>query len=78
MTPAGLAFGDAVEARLRAAAARLQAYDFKPWFYGDSIGFEGLVAASWLLAEPGYRDYARSFLLGWAVAEEPHLSLIHI
>lgn len=71
MTPAGLAFGDAVEARLRAAATRLQAYDFKPWFYGDSIGFEGLVAASWLLDDARYRDFAHSFLLRWAVADEP-------
>ncbi len=29
-----------------AVAARLGAHDFKRWFYGDSVGFEGLIAAS--------------------------------
>ncbi|MEX1295496.1 MAG: hypothetical protein AB1Z67_04915, partial [Candidatus Limnocylindrales bacterium] len=72
MTPAGRAFGPAVEARLRAAAERLVAYDFVPWFYGDSIGFEGLVAASWLLGDERYREFVRSFLLAWAVDDGPH------
>jgi unsaturated rhamnogalacturonyl hydrolase len=60
-----------VEARLRGAAERLAAYDFKPWFYGDSIGFEGLVAASWLLDDRRYLDFARAFLLSWARHDEP-------
>ena len=71
MTPAERAFGAQVEGRLRAAADRLMSYDFKPWFYGDSIGFEGLVAASWLLDDQRYLDFARSFLLSWAARDEP-------
>lgn len=71
MTPAGRAFGPHLEARLRAAAERLLAYDFKPWFYGDSVGFEGLVAASWLLDDRRYIDFARAFLRSWAMYDEP-------
>ena len=36
---------------LRAAAERLVRHPFRAWFYGDSIGFEGLLAASELLGE---------------------------
>lgn len=71
MTPAREAFGASVEARLRGAAERLLAYAFKPWFYGDSIGFEGLLAASWLLDDRRYVDFARSFLATWALHDDP-------
>ena len=71
VTPAREAFGAGVEARLRGAAERLLAYEFRPWFYGDSIGFEGLLAASWLLDDRRYVDFARSFLAKWALHDEP-------
>lgn len=71
MTPARRAFGGSVEARLRAAAERLLAYEFKPWFYGDSIGFEGLVAASRLFDDRRYIDFAYAFLRSWAADDEP-------
>jgi unsaturated rhamnogalacturonyl hydrolase len=71
VTPARRAFGDTFEPRLRAAAERLMAYDFKPWFYGDSVGFEGLVAASWLLDDRRYVDFVRAFLRSWAIRDEP-------
>lgn len=59
------------EDRLRAAAERLLAYPWQGWFYGDSIGFEGLVAASELLGEPRFTDFAHGFLRGWAARAEP-------
>ena len=68
---AARAFGPSVEARLRAAAERLLRYHFEAWFYGDSIGFEGLLAASELLADARYRDFAHGFLRGWAARDEP-------
>lgn len=71
MTPAKRAFGGEAEIRLRAAAERLLAYDFEPWFYGDSIGFEGLVAATRLLEDERYLEFARTFLLSWASNDEP-------
>lgn len=71
MTPAERRFGSAIEVRLQAAAERLLHYDFKPWFYGDSVGFEGLLAASKLLDDERYRDFAHRFLLAWAARDEP-------
>lgn len=71
MTPARLALGKDAESRLKAAAERLLAYDFEPWFYGDSIGFEGLVVASWLLDDRRYVDHARAVLTSWALHDEP-------
>lgn len=71
MSLASLAFGAHVERRLRLAADRLLRYPFKPWFYGDSIGFEGLVAASRLLDDARYAGFAHDFLRGWALSREP-------
>jgi unsaturated rhamnogalacturonyl hydrolase len=59
------------EGVLRQAAERLVRHPFQAWFYGDSIGFEGLLAASELLGERRYRDFAYGFLRGWAARDEP-------
>jgi len=56
---------------LRAAAERLVHHPFQAWFYGDSIGFEGLLAASELLGDDRYRDFVHGFLRGWAARDEP-------
>lgn len=64
------AFGPDVVARLRAAADRLAAYPFKPWFYGDSIGFEGLLEASTVLGDASYRDFAAGFITDWAARRQ--------
>jgi unsaturated rhamnogalacturonyl hydrolase len=71
MSLAGEAFGAETEGRLRAAAERLLQHPFQAWFYGDSVGFEGLLAASELLDDVRYRDFARGFLRGWAARDEP-------
>jgi unsaturated rhamnogalacturonyl hydrolase len=71
VTLAGEAFGALVEERLRRAAERLLRYPFEAWFYGDSIGFEGLLAASELLGDDRYRTFAYGFLRGWAARDEP-------
>ena len=57
--------------RLRLVAQRLLRHRYQAWFYGDSIGFEGLLAASALLGDPAYRDFAHGFLRGWAARDEP-------
>jgi unsaturated rhamnogalacturonyl hydrolase len=42
------------------------------WFYGDSIGFEGLLAASRLLKDPSYADFVWGFARGaWARDPNP-------
>ena len=67
--------GDATDrerrARLHRAADLLLRHPFQGWFYGDSIGFEGLVAASGLLGDPRYRSFGHGFLRGWATRARP-------
>jgi unsaturated rhamnogalacturonyl hydrolase len=71
MTPATRGFSSDVEARLRLAAERLLRYEFKPWFYGDSVGFEGLLAAAELFDDHRYSDFAHGFLQAWAARDVP-------
>jgi unsaturated rhamnogalacturonyl hydrolase len=72
MSGLAAAFGTDEVARLRRAADRLVAHPFQAWFYGDSIGFEGLLAASELLGEGRYADFVRGFLRGWAARDRPY------
>lgn len=58
--------------RLQAAADQLAALDVAGWFYGDSIGFEGLLAATTVLDDPRYGAFAHGFLRGWATRAEPY------
>jgi unsaturated rhamnogalacturonyl hydrolase len=52
--------------RLRLAAETLARYRFEVWKYGDSIGFEGLLAASDLLGDERWEGYVHGALKGWA------------
>jgi unsaturated rhamnogalacturonyl hydrolase len=52
--------------QIRAAADVLVRYRFTPWRYGDSIGFEGLVAASDLAGDDRYLAWAHGALRAWA------------
>lgn len=62
---------DADPALLRSVAERALRHPYQAWFYGDSIGFEGLLAASELLADRGFADFVHGFLRGWAARDEP-------
>ena len=46
-------------------ADRLREHDFKGWFYGDSIGFEGLLAASDMTGNPTWFDFSHGFFRSW-------------
>jgi unsaturated rhamnogalacturonyl hydrolase len=59
------------DARLAAVADALRAYPFACWHYGDSVGFEGLLAASEILAEPAYGAFAHGFMRAWAARARP-------
>jgi unsaturated rhamnogalacturonyl hydrolase len=59
------------DVRLAAVADALRAYPFACWHYGDSVGFEGLLAASEILAEPAYGAFAHGFMRAWAARAEP-------
>lgn len=52
-------------------AERLQQHDFKGWFYGDSVGFEGLIAAGDLLGISTWQDFSQGFFRAWAARMEP-------
>ena len=56
---------------LRRVAQQLERHDFKGWFYGDSVGFEGLVAAGDMLGVDTWQDFSRGFFRAWATRMEP-------
>ena len=56
---------------LRAAADLLTRYPFAFWTWGDSIGFEGLLAASDLLADGTYAGWVHGAFKGWAGFRRP-------
>ncbi|MCW5980417.1 MAG: glycoside hydrolase family 88 protein [Bryobacteraceae bacterium] len=51
------------------AADRLLAYPWKVWFWGDSIGLEGLLDASALTGSREYQGYVYGLLKGWTARE---------
>jgi unsaturated rhamnogalacturonyl hydrolase len=60
---------------LAGVAEVLMAYPFACWHYGDSVGFEGLLAAGELLGEPRFPAFARGFMRAWAARAEPYREL---
>lgn len=61
-------------ALLRRAAEKLEQHEFKGWFYGDSIGFEGLIAAGDMLGVATWQDFSHGFFRAWATRMEPYQS----
>lgn len=61
-------------ARCALAAETLIHHSFRCWYFGDSIGFEGLLAASELLGEPRYEEFAHGFFRGWASRRKPFVA----
>lgn len=59
-------------AQVADVAKRLGAHPFQGWFYGDSVGFEGLVAASDLLDDPKWVDFSQGFFRAWATRMHPY------
>lgn len=51
---------------LRQVADSLVALDYEPWQFGDSIAFEGMLAASQAMNEPRVLGFVHGFLRGWA------------
>lgn len=50
--------------RIRRAANLLMGYQFSPWFYGDSVGLEGLLCASELLEDLTYEGFVHGLARG--------------
>ena len=57
--------------RVRAAADRLCGYPFACWHYGDSIGFEGLLAATDLLGDGRYEGFLHGAAKAWIPRAKP-------
>ncbi|MEM7444798.1 MAG: glycoside hydrolase family 88 protein, partial [Pseudomonadota bacterium] len=57
---------------MQRVADRLVAHEFQCWFYGDSIGFEGLLAASELIGDRRWSDFSQGFFRGWATRAAPY------
>jgi unsaturated rhamnogalacturonyl hydrolase len=51
------------------AADVLVSYPWKVWFWGDSIGLEGLLDASELTGNPKYAGFVHGLLKGWVARE---------
>src|SRR4051794_10503466 len=66
---------DVTRARVRAAADRLCSYPFACWHYGDSVGFEGLLAASDVLGDGRYEGYAYGAVKHWIPRARPYREL---
>jgi unsaturated rhamnogalacturonyl hydrolase len=62
-------------ARLRAAAELLTRYRFECWHYGDSVGFEGLLAASDVLGDGRFEGFVHGAIKSWAPRAEPYREL---
>lgn len=56
---------------VRRVAEKLTQHEFKGWFYGDSVGFEGLVAAGDILGDRRWQDFSQGFFRAWATRMEP-------
>lgn len=65
----------ALLARVRAAADRLCRYRFATWHYGDSVGFEGLLAATDLLGDGRYEGFVLGAVKAWIGRAIPYREL---
>jgi unsaturated rhamnogalacturonyl hydrolase len=59
-----------VEESCRRVADRLLAHRWKLWFWGDSIGLEGLLAATELTGDRQYFAFVYGLLKGWIARRE--------
>ena len=59
-------------ARVRAAADLLCRYPFACWHYGDSIGFEGLLAATDVLGDGRYEGFVHGACKAWIPRARPY------
>lgn len=59
------------------AADLLMSYMWKMWFWGDSIGFEGLLDAKEITGDPRYLGFAHGFFKGWIARPAPRAHFEH-
>jgi unsaturated rhamnogalacturonyl hydrolase len=54
-----------VDAKAAAAAAHLVRYPWRVWYFADTVGFEGLLAATEVTEDERYRHFAYGIARGW-------------
>jgi unsaturated rhamnogalacturonyl hydrolase len=54
-----------VDAKAVAAAAHLVRYPWRVWYFADTVGFEGLLAATEVTEDERYRHFAYGIARGW-------------
>jgi unsaturated rhamnogalacturonyl hydrolase len=57
------------------AAEHLLYLPYETWHFGDSVGFEALLAASEVSGDPRYAAFAHGFFRAWASRAEPYQPL---
>jgi len=60
---------------LRIVADHLLRLPYRTWSFGDSVAFEGMAAASKVLGDDRWLQFARGFTRGWATRAEPYVRL---
>jgi unsaturated rhamnogalacturonyl hydrolase len=65
----------ALAQELRTVADQLLVLPYKTWAFGDSVAFEGMVAASTVLAEDRWLQFAHGFVRAWATRSQPYVRL---
>ena len=58
--------------KLRIVADQLLVLPYKTWSFGDSVAFEGMVAASAVLSEDRWLQFARGYVRAWATRSQPY------
>lgn len=64
-----------LEHHLALVADTLLGLRYDAWSFGDSIGFEGMLAASRVLKDGRWLGFARGFIRAWAVDHRPFVRL---
>jgi unsaturated rhamnogalacturonyl hydrolase len=53
-------------------ADRLMGHEWKVWFWGDSIGLEGLLDTSEFVGDKKYEAFVYGLIKGWVARRDPH------
>src|SRR5690348_8733319 len=62
-------------ALLHQVADSLTALQYEAWRFGDSVAFEGMIAASQKHGSERWLEFARGFVRGWAATKRPYARL---
>jgi unsaturated rhamnogalacturonyl hydrolase len=73
--PGAVADRSELKQKLRIVADRLLLLPYQTWSFGDSVAFEGMLAASAALSDDRWLQFARGFVRAWATRSQPYVRL---